>query len=62
MTRSEQMIIKLEFDKSIRYLDSRKDKLTIGECLQELGHLRMFVYQLGVTESTKNVYGQEILK
>ena len=51
MYKSEQVLIKLEFDKSIKYLDSRKEELTVGECLQEIGHLRMFIYSLGFKEN-----------
>ena len=47
MKKHEQITIKTEFDKSVRYLDSRKEKLTVGECLQEIGHLRMFIFNLG---------------
>jgi len=43
MTRSDQLIIKLEFDKSIRYLDKRGEKLTKGEILQKFGAMRMFI-------------------
>lgn len=46
MFKSEAILIKLEFDRSIQYLDSRKEELTVGECLQELGHLRMFIHQM----------------
>jgi len=46
MDKSEQILIKLEFDRSVKYLDSRKEDLTIGECLQEIGHLRMFIHNL----------------
>lgn len=53
MYRSEQIEIKQEFDKSVNYLRGReeKDQLTTEECLQEIGHLRMFIYQLGMKES-----------
>lgn len=50
MYKSEQIEIKLEFDRSVKYLDSRKDELTVNECLQEIGHLRMFIYSLGNAE------------
>ena len=46
MDKSTSLIIKLEFDSSIKYLNSRKEELTTGECLQELGRLRMFIYNL----------------
>ena len=34
MKRHEQILIKLEFDRSIKYLNSRKEKLTVEECMQ----------------------------
>ncbi len=43
MYKSDQIIIKQEFDRSIKYLDSRKEKLTVSECLQEIGHLRKVI-------------------
>ena len=46
MKKHEQIVIKLEFDRAVKYLDSRKDKLTVSECLQELGALRMFIYNM----------------
>lgn len=51
MYRSEQISIKQEFDKSVKYLHGRKEKLTIGECLQEIGALRLFIYSLGTKET-----------
>ena len=48
MKRSEQVQIKLEFDKIVKYFDKRGDKLTVGECKQELGALRMFIFNLGI--------------
>ena len=48
MKRNDQVMIKQEFDKSIKYLDSRKDKVTVGEYRQELGHLRMFIFNMGI--------------
>lgn len=39
------ILIKLEFDKIIKYLQSRKD-LTHDDYMQEIGHLRMFIYDL----------------
>jgi hypothetical protein len=53
MKKYESIIIKQEFDKSIRYLDSRESKLTTGECLQEIGHLRNFIYQLYLNNPDK---------
>ena len=50
MKRSEQILIKLEFDRSIKYLDKRGDKVTVGECKQEIGSLRMFIYNMGIDE------------
>lgn len=44
MKKYEQIIIKQEFDHSIKYLD--KQDLTTAECMQEIGHLRNFIYQL----------------
>lgn len=34
-----------EIDKSFKYLASRQEKglLTTGECMQELGHIKMFL-------------------
>ena len=51
MKKSDQIKIKQEFDKSLRYLDSRDgihNDLTTNECLQEIGHLRMFIFNMGV--------------
>ena len=48
MTKWDQITIKKEFDKSIKYLDSRKDNLTVNECMQEIGHLRMFIFNIGI--------------
>jgi hypothetical protein len=53
MKKYEQILIKLEFDRSIKYLDSKKEKLTISECMQEIGHLRMFIYNMEI-EKGKN--------
>ena len=50
MERSTMFLVKQEFDKSVSYLDSRKDQLTTGECLQELGHLRLFIYNLWINK------------
>lgn len=61
MKRDDHVIIKQEFDKSIRYLYSRGENLTVGECMQELGHIRLFIYNLGISEKNLNAYGQEIL-
>lgn len=49
MTRSDQIIIKLEFDRAIKYLMEREDKLllTTADCIQELGALRLFIFELG---------------
>ena len=48
MKRSDQVIIKLEFDRAVRYLDSRGDKVTVEEVKQELGALRLFIYNMGI--------------
>ena len=48
MTKTDQILIKLEFDRSVKYLSSRDEKLTVEECLQEIGHLRLFIYNLGI--------------
>ncbi len=53
MDKSEQIEIKLEFDKSVKYLNSKEKELTVDECLQEIGHLRMFIYNLGYKENNK---------
>jgi hypothetical protein len=45
MDRTDSMLIKLEFDKIIKYLQSRKD-LTHDDYMQEIGALRMFIYSL----------------
>jgi len=50
MEKSEQILIKLEFDRIIRYLEGRGEKLTVGECKQEIGALRMFIYNLGIKQ------------
>ena len=50
MKKSEQMLIKLEFDRIVKYFDKRGEKLTVSECKQELGALRMFIYQLNINE------------
>jgi hypothetical protein len=49
MTRNDQLIIKLEFDNIIKYLSNRGDELTVGEVMQELGAIRMFIYSMGTT-------------
>jgi len=48
MTRLDQIMIKNEFDKSIAYLQPRRDAgtLTVGECMQEIGALRMFIHNI----------------
>jgi hypothetical protein len=48
MTREEQIEIKEEFDKSIKYLQPRRDAgvLTVGECMQEIGALRLYIYNM----------------
>jgi len=48
MKRSDQVIIKLEFDRAVKYLDSRGDKVTVEEVKQELGALRLFIYNMGI--------------
>lgn len=45
MNRSDAVLIKLEFDKIIKYLQSRDD-LTHDDYMQEIGALRMFIYNL----------------
>lgn len=50
MTRTDQILIKLEFDRSIKYLSGRKDKLTAEECMQEIGALRLFIFNMGITK------------
>ena len=52
MTKADQIKIKQEFDKSIRYLAPRRDQgiLTVGECMQEIGHLRLFIFNMGIRE------------
>jgi hypothetical protein len=57
MYKSEQIVIKNEFDRSVKYLDSRGEELTTGECLQEIGHLRMFIHSLGY-QLTPNQKGE----
>jgi hypothetical protein len=47
MKRHEQIAIKQEFDKLVKYFEKRGDNLSIGEVKQELGALRLFIYQLG---------------
>ena len=57
MKKSDQIKIKQEFDKSIRYLDLRDSKyndLTTKECLQEIGHLRLFIFNMGFEKSGDN--------
>ena len=51
MKKYEQLLIKLEFDRSVKYLDSRGDNITVSECMQELGALRLFIYNLGIDKS-----------
>ena len=48
MKKSDQIIIKLEFDRSIKYLDGRGNKVTVGECMQEIGALRLFIFNMGI--------------
>ena len=43
--KSTLLILKLELENSLKYLDSRKDKLTIGECKQKLGNLKLIINQ-----------------
>jgi hypothetical protein len=54
MTKEEQVIIKRQFDKSVKYLNSldKEDSLFVDKYLQELGHVRDFIHQLGVKKST----------
>jgi hypothetical protein len=40
------LIIKLEIDKSIKYIKSRKEKITTGEVMQELGNIKSIVRNL----------------
>ena len=46
MKRDEAILIKQEFDRAIRYLQGREEKLTVAECMQEIGALRMYIYNL----------------
>jgi hypothetical protein len=46
MDRSTKIIIKLEFDRLVKYLSSRNYELTTEELLQEIGALRMFIETL----------------
>ena len=43
--KTDSILIKLEFDRIIKYLQSRKD-LIHEDYMQELGALRMFIYNL----------------
>jgi hypothetical protein len=54
MTREDQIKIKQEFDKSIKYLSPRRDAgtLTIGECMQEIGTLRLFIFNMPTRRET----------
>lgn len=44
MLKSEMIDIKLMCDNAVRYLDSRGDDLTVAECRQEIGHLRLSIF------------------
>jgi hypothetical protein len=46
MAKSDLIILKLEIDNSIKYIRSRKEKITIGEVLQELGNIKLIVNNL----------------
>lgn len=59
MTRSDKIILKTEFDKMVRYFDKRGDKLTKEECLQEIGALRLFIYNLPVYSETNKPIKEE---
>lgn len=55
MTKSDQVYIKLEFDRIVRRLAPLQEKgiLTADECMREIGRLRMFIYNMGITEIKK---------
>ena len=42
--KSALIIIELEIEKSLNYL--KKDDITVNECLQEIGSLKMLVQNL----------------
>lgn len=46
MSKTEQLLIKMEFDKIFKYLNERKDILSKEEILQEIGYLKIFVLDL----------------
>jgi hypothetical protein len=52
MKRSEHILIKLEFDKAIKYLNSRTD-ITVDDYRQELGALRFFIYNMKIDYEPK---------
>lgn len=55
MTKSDQVYIKLEFDRIVRRLAPLQEKgiLTADECMHEIGRLRVFIYNMGITEANK---------
>ena len=54
MTKTDHVLIKGEFDKIIRYFDKRGDRLTVNECKQEIGALRMFIFNMGIEKREKS--------
>ena len=48
MKKLDQLLIKLEFDRAMKYLNGQGKKLTVGECMQEIGALRLFIHNLGI--------------
>lgn len=55
MTKSDHVKIKLEFDRIVRRLAPLQEKgiLTADECMHEIGRLRVFIYNMGITEINK---------
>ena len=60
MKRSEQILIKKEFDHIVRYFDKRGDKLTVNECKQEIGALRLFIYNLKTNNHNKEYHHEMV--
>jgi len=44
--KSELLIVKNEIDNSVKYIKSRKEKITTDEVMQELGHIKSIVRNL----------------
>lgn len=44
--KSELLIVQFEIEKSIKYIKSRKEKITTGEVMQELGNIKSIVRNL----------------